>query len=393
MGNRGKYLFAAVIASIVISIVALVIAWNNKIPTVSAVLPSPSCTPSFNSSPSASPSVSSESSPATRPSESTSTQIPGPIGPSGATGATGSTGAVGPAGTNGVDGDCSAIPYTSLSSDLIPAKDNYYSLGSPGFRWKSLHLGPGTIFMEDISTGLQSALTIFSGTLLLDGIESLAIGNMRITPNGLTSQVSSQDIRIGNIGDTGFLAPSRGIKFPDGTTQETATLVGPRGATGPGGGFGYYGNFYDTGTHALTSATATPIPLNSTSFNNGISIVDGYKITFTNSGKYNIAFSSQLYNSANQRRVATIWLAKNGITSDKWVAESATDLYIGTSVDSERKVAAWNFFVDVAANDYFVLLISVDGNNVSVYGGLSDQTIPASIPAIPSTILTVNQIG
>jgi hypothetical protein len=259
--------------------------------------------------------------------------------------------------------------------------------------------------MEDIISGLQVAMTVVAGTFLLDGIESLSIGNIRLTETGISSEISSQDITIGNPGDTGYLALANGIKFPDGTTQQTATLIGPRGATGavgpqgiPGpqgaaGGFGYYGSFYDTADHTLTANTATPIPLDSTAFQNGISIVDSYKITFGNSGKYNLAFSSQLWNQNNQRRSITIWLSKNGITSDKWVTESATDLIIGTAVDNERIVAAWNFFLDASANDYFVLMVAVNGNQVSLHGGSPLITNPAGIPSIPSTIVTVNQIG
>ncbi|MEY4311936.1 MAG: hypothetical protein RLZZ571_706 [Actinomycetota bacterium] len=259
--------------------------------------------------------------------------------------------------------------------------------------------------MEDILTGLQVAMTVVAGTFLLDGIESLSIGNIRLTDTGIMSADPSQDITIGNPGDTGYLSVSNGIKFPDGTTQQTATLIGPRGATGAvgpqgvqgpqgaAGGFGYYGNFYDTATHVLTANTATPIPLDTTVFQNGISIVDNYKITFSNPGKYNLAFSSQLWNQNNQRRYVTIWLSKNGVTSDKWIAETGTDLVIGTSLDNERIVAAWNFFLDASANDYFVLMVAVNGSQVSLQGGSSLITNPAGIPSIPSTILTVNQVG
>ena len=105
-------------------------------------------------------------------------------------------------------------------------------------------------------------------------------------------------------------------------------------------------------------------------------------------GKYNIAFSLQLFNSVNARPVVTIWLNKNGSP----VADSSTDIYLGTSIDTERSVAAWNFFVDAAAGDYFSLMIATNGTGVSIYGDTSVNA-GAGAPAIPSTIVTVNQVG
>jgi len=105
-----------------------------------------------------------------------------------------------------------------------------------------------------------------------------------------------------------------------------------------------------------------------------------------NPGKYSIAFSIQLLNSVNTRPVVTIWLNRN----DSPVADSATDVYLGTAVDTERSVAAWNFFVDAEAGDYFSLMVVTNGTGVAVFGGASANP---GAPAIPSTIVTVNQVG
>lgn len=89
--------------------------------------------------------------------------------------------------------------------------------------------------------------------------------------------------------------------------------TGASGPQGPPGGFGVNGSFYDTDTLQLSVGTATPISINTTVFANGVSIVDGYKITFSQTGKFNIAFSSQIYNSSNSQRAIVLWLSKNGI--------------------------------------------------------------------------------
>lgn len=196
----------------------------------------------------------------------------------------------------------------------------------------------------------------------------------------------------GATGPTGATGAS-GATGPAGPAGATGP-AGPTGATGSTGGFGAYGSFYDTATLTLTSAgTAFVVPLDTTDFSSGVSIVDGTKITMSSAGKYNIAFSLQLLNAATGGRIVTIWLSKNGTTPDRWVTWTSTDVYVGSATDSERQVSAWNFFVDAAAGDSYSLMIATNGTGVSVRAGNSANSSPAGIPAVPSTIVTVNQVG
>jgi hypothetical protein len=59
---------------------------------------------------------------------------------------------------------------TVIGTDLIPASDNVYVLGNSDYRWKSISIGEGTIYITDASTGDQVALTIDNGVFFLDGI-------------------------------------------------------------------------------------------------------------------------------------------------------------------------------------------------------------------------------
>jgi hypothetical protein len=136
-----------------------------------------------------------------------------------------------------------------LGADLIPAIDNTYTLGSPTFRWKGLQLGPGTLYIQDIKTGVQAGLTVDNGTLLIDGADSLRIGNLRLTATGIESILSGQDITIGNVNDQGYVKIARGIKFEDGTILTTAMTGGPQGVQGPTGSTGA------TGPQGATGAT------------------------------------------------------------------------------------------------------------------------------------------
>jgi hypothetical protein len=165
----------------------------------------------------------------------------GLVGPSGAPGADGLDGEAGPAGQAGPIGQCNyVLDLALINGDLVPSLDNTYTLGTQQLRWKDLQLGPGTLYIEDQVTGAQVGVTVIDGALLLDGADSLRIGNIRLTPKGIESIASDEDIEIGNLGDTGYVLMARGLKFPDGSIQTTATVTGPEGPQGPPGTVGNY---------------------------------------------------------------------------------------------------------------------------------------------------------
>jgi hypothetical protein len=58
----------------------------------------------------------------------------------------------------------------TAQGDFVPALDNEYTLGTLEKRWKSLHVGEGTIFITDSVTGEEVALTVADGVFFLDGI-------------------------------------------------------------------------------------------------------------------------------------------------------------------------------------------------------------------------------
>lgn len=104
-----------------------------------------------------------------------------------------------------------ANPPTTISSDLIPAIDNFYKLGSAAYRWKSLQLGPGTLFITDTVLGTQAGITVTNGQLLTNNIAALVTGNLVLVdtvtqvPTNLTVQNGTlllnnvQSIRTGSV--------------------------------------------------------------------------------------------------------------------------------------------------------------------------------------------------
>lgn len=130
-----------------------------------------------------------------------------------------------------------------------------------------------------------------------------------------------------------------------------------------------------------------PLSLNSTSGSFGVSVADNSKITFANAGWYNIQFSTQLRKDKTKEQQVDIWLRRirSGVIED--LPDTNTNLLMGSTV---KFVAAWNFLLEVQAGDQIQLMwYSPDTTMTVLYS--EPQTNP-SRPAVPSTILTVQQV-
>jgi hypothetical protein len=152
--------------------------------------------------------------------------------------------------------------------------------------------------------------------------------------------------------------------------------------------FGASASYYSTVDQGpQTSAdTVQAFTYNNNDWQTGVLLQNSSQIKMLSAGKYNIAFSAQLFQISNTGTV-NIWLSKNGSpmtnTNTKIVVES----------NAPYKVAAWNFFVDAAADDYYELIWSSSSTNTKIEYDAA-QTINGNVhPEIPSIIVTVNQVG
>jgi hypothetical protein len=100
---------------------------------------------------------------------------------------------------------------------------------------------------------------------------------------------------------------------------------------------------------------------------------------------YNIQFSAQLDKTDSGDDVVDIWLCKNGSP----VANSNTQTTL--TGNNGKHVAAWNFFVNAAAADYYELCWS--SPDAAVFLNYVAAASSPTRPAIPSVILTVNKVG
>lgn len=148
----------------------------------------------------------------------------------------------------------------------------------------------------------------------------------------------------------------------------------------------YYGSFYSTADQTNAGATSVnKMTYNVTDFANGVSIVSNSRITLTNAGVYNIQFSAQLAKGDSGDDTIQIWLCKNGSN----VANSNTELTIHGN--NGKSLAAWNWFVNAAAGDYYEICWHSSDTGVFIDYAAAGTT--PTRPAIPSVILTVNKVG
>jgi hypothetical protein len=114
--------------------------------------------------------------------------------------------------------------------NLLPSEDNVFTLGNESFRWKSVSIGPGTLYMTDTVTLAQAGLTVTNGVLLIDGANQLQVGQLKFIDNTIQSVSAATNIQIGYTSDTANLvfnrdvdiASGKTLTFGDGSVQTTA---------------------------------------------------------------------------------------------------------------------------------------------------------------------------
>jgi hypothetical protein len=148
-----------------------------------------------------------------------------------------------------------------------------------------------------------------------------------------------------------------------------------------------YGQFSSTQTQSGSANTAYSATFNTTDFSQGVSLVSGSRITVSNTGLYNIQFSSQLHTTANQAVDFSIWFAMTGSN----IANSNTEFTIEKINGGGFQVAALNFLTQIASGSYIELKFSKTTTQGQLYA-IGTQSTPTR-PATPSVILTVTQVA
>jgi hypothetical protein len=149
---------------------------------------------------------------------------------------------------------------------------------------------------------------------------------------------------------------------------------------------GFWGSFYSSTSQYIT--TANQIKAVDLTFadpnGNGIILQNNNQLQVLFSGTYNIQFSLQLQSTTGGSVEATIWLRKNGVD----VPDTAGDVFMQSN--AHKILPAWNYVLELNANDYIQLMWSADNTAVNLLA-VGPSTTPVH-PAIPSAIITITQV-
>jgi hypothetical protein len=270
------------------------------------------------------------------------------------------------------------ITTTSFTSSLMNVKGNTTITGSLNVSGSTSFIGTHTLSGSNTIIGN----TVMSGSQILSGSNTI-IGNTVLSGSIIVS--GSTTFRNSTFTVTGS-------QFYTGSSVYVGnqTITGSLSLTSNGIGTGLFINGQKQFNYISLFHTASILPTQNVSgsfiyssqiTSSGISVVSGSRITFANTGTYNIQFSAQMYTPTNNTNVY-IWFKKNGTN----IANSATQIDIGTS---DYGVAAWNFVDTFTSGSYAEIVYQADQNNVQFQYFASS----GNIPAIPSIIATVTQVA
>ena len=200
------------------------------------------------------------------------------------------------------------------------------------------------------------------------------VNNAAENAGSRATQALGEISRMANALEMLALAPQSQLTTPDFIERAPTELTPVR-----------WGSFFDTTTQTAAAInTAYAMTFDNTDLSFGVYRgATTSQIFVTNPGIYNIQFSAQLDNTSGGNHLVYIWMRVNGVD----VPNSAGELRLKGN-DGEL-IAAWNFFENLKAGDYFQLMWSVSDTAVQI----TARAAAAPVPAIPSVILTVQEIS
>ena len=193
--------------------------------------------------------------------------------------------------------------------------------------------------------------------------------------------------------DQGFFGTSFGglnVYFTK-LTAIFSAILGPRGGkyiNAP------YGAFQDgTDQTAANTTTAYAITFDTTDFSNGVTLSNSSRLNVSQAGLYNLQFSIQFTNTTNASQDVDVWFRKNGTNIDKSNSRFGFAPRKGAG-DPYHTIAALNFFVSLAANDYVEIMWRTTDVGVSIehYAASASPTRPV-VPSVIATLSFVSNLS
>jgi len=152
-----------------------------------------------------------------------------------------------------------------------------------------------------------------------------------------------------------------------------------------------YGAFQDsTDQTAANTTTAYAVTFDTTDFSNGVTLSNSSRLNVAQAGIYNLQFSIQFKNTTNDTQDVDVWFRKNGTNIDNSNSRFGMPAR-KSSGDPSHVIAALNFFVNLAANDYVEIMWRPSDIGVSIEHFAAGST--PTRPAVPSAIATLSFVS
>ena len=146
------------------------------------------------------------------------------------------------------------------------------------------------------------------------------------------------------------------------------------------------GLFFNTGEQTFAAInTAYPVVFNQTYLSNAVALKSGStsQIQVTVGGVYNFQYTGQVLSTNSSAKNIYLWIKRNGVNIG--YSTRANTL----SANNEYLELQWAFNIDLQADDYLELEVSVSDTDLHLHA----EVAASPHPGIPSSVMTVNYIS
>jgi hypothetical protein len=290
-----------------------------------------------------------------------------------------------------VSGSLSISGTTTLGGNIVPLSPRGATLGTLELPFADIYVSSGSINIQsDVIGEPNTVISNIDGNLLISagGMQLVGSGAFNAA-TGSFDYISGSMEQVGDYTQTGnYVMVGDKIITGSLTLSSGSALNINDGFYVNGNKQFNYGQFSDLTIQSGSADTAYPMKLNTTDVSMGVSVVSGSFIKVDNSGTYNLQFSTQLEQTSNQAAEISIWLRKDGTNIPNTNTELTVEKIGG---GGGKMVAAWNYMVQLNANQYVQLMWSSTRSDTQLHYH-ETQTNP-NRPATPSIIVTLTQIA
>lgn len=205
---------------------------------------------------------------------------------------------------------------------------------------------------------IKNKPTIGSGTVTSVGTTGLISGGTITTSGTITTQMATNRLVGRYSAGSGIMQE---ISVGSGLTLTGAGILNNTATPTP---TGYYGAWQDGSSQtAAASNVGYAMIFGTIDYENQVRIVsDGTnltRITFDNTGIYNLNFSIQIQNIDNAEHDVTVWIRKNGVDVPGSAGYITVPKRRSTGAGLEgHTVAGWNYLLSVIGGDYYQIMWS-----------------------------------